>query len=655
MLFPSPSGGPFLRWFTPLLLLLLLIGAPGSGFAQVPDTIPRDTVPRDTLVLPVPPEAMVRDTLPTDALPPTAVDTLVPPPVIPAFPDPGVVGWAVERWHFDRQMLLRFNGLSLLELLERVPGFDVTRGGGFGHPAAAAVLGQGGGRLRVFRDGFELDPGGAHALDLQQIGLIDLESVRLERGPGEARLHLRTFRLTDPRAFSEIEAGTGNYQARILRAMLARTVWTNSVVTAAYDLTSSAGFRFAEPFSFTSATLRWDYSPRETAGLQLEHRRVGVGRESTRYPADFRRVETVLRARSRPSPDLTIEALGALTNHAPAGDDIPPGGSVPVGTDTLDLPLRTQQLGVRAVLLRSYGFAEAGVRTWGTGAETPSARTELLGRAGIHPSSWLAFEASASTVFAAPGSAGLLQLTARAGGVGGLTLFGSAALGERILLFRSDTLLAAPAAPGNPQDEPQIELVREARFAEILSSARGLRGGVEWSSRWGTVGGALLVADAGTFAPFGGGLDRGMPPLAVRQATGSEGNASLPLSFLLRGLSAEGWYVAWSSGGGRPFLPRQQFRGALTFHRVAYGGQFEPFLRIERLHRGSTLVPNLDRTAFVATDPYSQLNLSLQLRVLDVRAFLLYENILNEIAADVPGRFLPGARTMYGLRWVFRN
>jgi hypothetical protein len=49
-------------------------------------------------------------------------------------------------------------------------------------------------------------------------------------------------------------------------------------------------------------------------------------------------------------------------------------------------------------------------------------------------------------------------------------------------------------------------------------------------------------------------------------------------------------------------------------------------------------------------------NIFLQIRVLDVRAFLIVENLLNNAqVADLvgPNRFYGGQRAIYGVRWHF--
>jgi hypothetical protein len=110
--------------------------------------------------------------------------------------------------------------------------------------------------------------------------------------------------------------------------------------------------------------------------------------------------------------------------------------------------------------------------------------------------------------------------------------------------------------------------------------------------------------------------------------------------------------------GDRPYLPEQSGRIALEAHGLFFGGQLEPSLRVEALHHGAARVPSgVDATAFDGTSlAYTQANLQLQIRILDVRAFFIFDNITDQrVLADFPGRPLPGGRFYYGLRWTFRN
>jgi hypothetical protein len=107
--------------------------------------------------------------------------------------------------------------------------------------------------------------------------------------------------------------------------------------------------------------------------------------------------------------------------------------------------------------------------------------------------------------------------------------------------------------------------------------------------------------------------------------------------------------------GGRPYLPVEQARASLEFHDLFYEDQLEPTLRFDLTQRGAAIVP-LAGGEEATTDPYALLDLFLQIRILSVRAYLLWPNLFNyRTAFDVPGQRLPSTRLIYGVRWFFRD
>ncbi|CAN5851982.1 hypothetical protein BH23GEM6_BH23GEM6_25230 [soil metagenome] len=646
-----------------ITLILLLMGALFAPplRAQVP-TAPGDTIPRDTtLRVRIPPQAMESDTLPRDTLRTTLPDTLAPPPHLPRYPQPEQLGWAAARWQWDRPDLLRFHGLTLLELLERTPGLIVTRAGGPGMPAGTAAFGQGGGRLRVFRDGFELDPLNVSTLDLQQIGMLDLDQIRIERTLAETIVHLRTFQLPDRRPFSEVEVGTGNFQARFLRAMFTRPVFRQSVVTAAYDLTGAGGFRFREPSSVTSGRIRLDYPIGSASGIQLELNQVGVSRESPLFPGDFSRRELVLRGRTRLADGFTADAVLGRATHDPAIGEDPLTGALTAlsaATDTLDVRASSTQAAARTIYQTRFGFAEAGMR-FRAGADTgftgPS--RELTARGGLQPVPWLGVEGLLRSTRSSGEGASESQASLRTGAFLGLTAFASLSTGQRLVTQRDDfrrTEVDTILVDGVPTERSRQVLA--PRFSAVVADVGGTRVGLEWTYGRSRLGSAMINLEPTTVIAFGTGFDRGMPLTAVGRAQGIESHGSLSLPGRLEGLVLEAVYNRWLELGDRPYLPVEQARVAAIFSGLFREGQLEPNARLELTHRGASLVPNAGRTGFVRVEPYTMLDFSLQLRILDVRAFFIYENILNELdAVQIPGRFLPPTRTLYGMRWFFRN
>lgn len=623
-----------------LAFLLLAILLPSTAWAQDPDTIPPDTIP-GAVVIPVPPEQVEPDTLPADSL--QNADSAYVVPVFPRFPDRAPVGWSFGRWEWDRDALLHFHGLSLLDLLEQVPGLVVTRTGDYGVPAGLSALGMGGGRVRIFVDGYEMDPLGLVTPDVQQIGLVDLEAVRVERAAGEIRVELTPMRLPDARPYSLIEAGTGNYDNKLLRALLLRQWGHRSIITAGYDLLSTRGVAFSAPFSFGAGRIAWSYALSEKTGFQLQYQRDRVDRTAELYPLSAKVGTLLLRGRSELRPGLWVDGmLGRATRTPDEGD-------------SLTVQLRTVQAAARAGYRFDRGWAEASVRARsGSMSAVASPSLELATRGNVALLPLLSAEYDVRT--GAVDGAGGLQWsgTVRAGGAVGPALFASLSGGSRALGLARDSTSYIDRGP-DEFDEPRIDTVTAPVFATTSTGIGLVRLGAEWVRGDALLGVAALAEAAGTVVPFGLGFDRGVDAMDVDAAKGIEARASLPVPGTAGSLRLQGWVNYWTDRGGRPYLPKQQARASLQFNDEFYDGQLEPTLRFDLTQRTEALVP-LPGGTTSSTNPYAFLDLFLQIRILEVRAYLLWPNLFNyRTAFDVPDQRLPPTRLIYGVRWFFRN
>jgi hypothetical protein len=643
------------------LLLLLLAAWPVAGGAQVrpdtvrpdtilpdtvrPDTVPRDTVPRDTVApdsarIPVPAAGVEPDTLPNDsaAAPPLPVTVPDFPRVSPARPP----GFAVRRWEWDREALQRYHSLSVLDLLAEVPGLTIIRAGDFGSPAGLSAPGLGGGRLRVFLDGFELDPLGRATPDLQRYPLTDLDGVRVERAPGEVRVELFTYRVATPQPYSVVEAAGGTYRAKALHGLLSRGIGGRSVFTGSYDITTTEGFAFRAPFGVTARRVEWAYALSPRTSLLAEFRSDAVSRGTAAYPLAAGERMFLVRGRSELRPGLTLEAaLGQRRRSPDAGD-------------TLTVTLSSTQALLRAALETGRGWGEAGVRGRTAAEEAVAAPpAEAYASAGLALLPWLT--ATGDARWSSWGGAGGLTwgAGARAGGVTGPALFASLSGGTRALPLVSDstTYIRPPVlAP-----RQAVDTVVAPVYAAASTGVGELRLGAEWVGGGAEVGLAAVALGGGTVVPFGLGFDPLLDAVAVDAARGLEARAVLPIT---RGgaLRLDGWYSYWPERGGRPYLPEQQGRAALTLHGLFYDGQLEPTFRVELEQRGRTLAPVAGSADLAETSPYSLVNFFMQIRILDVRAFFRSDNLFNyRLAQDLPQQYLPGFRMLWGVRWVFRG
>jgi hypothetical protein len=158
----------------------LVAGAVLQSEAAAQDTTRarRDTarVRRDTTIrVPIPPQADTivkrdslaqRDSAVRARLARLAADSIKTPLARAELPELIDVARPTMRW--TRDSLFATGALTLLDLLERIPGLTALRGGWLATPMIGGYLGDIG-RVRVFYDGMEID-----GLDPRMGGVIDL-------------------------------------------------------------------------------------------------------------------------------------------------------------------------------------------------------------------------------------------------------------------------------------------------------------------------------------------------------------------------------------------------------------------------------------------------------------------------------------------------
>ena len=631
-----------------IALLVALAGcllAPARAAAQDPEPAPAPPIE-----IPIPDQELPGDTFPRAAIRDiTDPDTIGPAPVLPVFPRPAPTGYSAGVWEFDREALRAYHGFSLIELLERIPGLVLTRTGAFGMPMGTSVLGTGGGRVRVIMDGYEYDPLEGPTHDLQRIDLVDVAYLRVHRRPDEILLEIDRFRLEDAAPFTEVEAGTGDFRSRILRAFFSRPVLERNVLTVGLDIVDTSGQQGLQPFSATTGFARFDHTFNPDLGLQLEFRQRGDDREGF-FAESFSRRDLVLRGRGRFAGGITTDLVAGWGEWRDRAFE-PPLGADP-DTAFIDVPEErvasrsSTQLGVRGSWDPGplWGEASARLRPSVGGGLVPRRELRLSGGARLPMGSAEGElrEASRGGVAGLEWSAG-----ARLGPLVGASLFARAGGGSRGV----PRWLPDLAEPDDPLDPTPIP-TGAVEVMEVGSSWQ--RVGAEWEGWGAQLGVAALRSSVDSIAPYGLAFDWAAEPVPGSSVAGYEALAQLPL--LHPRLTLEGWYLTVPDALRRPYLPEYQWRGAFRFHAVLREGNFEPTFLAELHGRGRAMVPDLDGAAG-SVAPYTLMRASLQLRIIDVRAFATVENVLFRAGiADVPGLEQPVLmRAVFGARWQFFN
>jgi hypothetical protein len=155
----------------------------------------------------------------TDSGPDTAKvkpDTIKPP--VGRFADPALYEIGPQ-YDWNRTQLFALGALTVIDVLDRIPGVTTFRSGWLATPQTAAYANDFS-RVRVFYDGIEIDDldnrsGGV--LDLSSVQLWSLEHLSIERSAGELRIYMRTWRVDNTDPYTRTDVATGNESTNLYR------------------------------------------------------------------------------------------------------------------------------------------------------------------------------------------------------------------------------------------------------------------------------------------------------------------------------------------------------------------------------------------------------------------------------------------------------
>ena len=123
------------------------------------------------------------------------------------------------QYEWNRAQLFATGALTLVDLLDRIPGITTFRSGWLATPQTATFNGDFR-RVRVFYDGIEIDnldnkSGGV--LDLSTIQIWTLEHLSIERSASELRLYIRSWRVDNTDPYTRVDVATGNEETNLYR------------------------------------------------------------------------------------------------------------------------------------------------------------------------------------------------------------------------------------------------------------------------------------------------------------------------------------------------------------------------------------------------------------------------------------------------------
>ncbi len=183
----------------------------------------------------------------TDSGPDSArikTDTIKPP--IGRFADPALYEIGPQ-YEWNRAQLFATGGLTVIDVLDRIPGVTTFRSGWLATPQTATYGGDFR-RVRVFYDGIEIDDldsrtGGV--LDLSTVQLWSLEHLSIERSASELRIHMRTWRVENTDPYTRVDVATGNEDTNLYRGFYGKRLDNGGAIQFAGQQFGVTSSRFA--------------------------------------------------------------------------------------------------------------------------------------------------------------------------------------------------------------------------------------------------------------------------------------------------------------------------------------------------------------------------------------------------------------------------
>jgi TonB-dependent receptor-like protein len=609
----------------------------GTAGAQVRDT---SRVRRDTSVVPVPVPAdsaaadsarlanALADSLNAIAKRKTAADTIKRPLAraeSPLTPD------ITESYRWGRDEILATGAISLSDLVERVPGVTMYRGGWAVMPHTGAYFGDFG-QIRVFRDGVELDPldrrsgfngvaGGT--LDLALIPIWNLEEVVVEQGAQQLRVYLRTWRVARTTPYTRVDISTGDLETNTYRGYYGRRFGGGGALQVGAQQLSTTDPRLGGDgdqlaiFGRTGwAGKRWSVD----ALFDRTHRTRNVAVDDESAPVlpgvDASRTDAYLRAGyGDPEAGGWAQLIAATARYSeslknPAGSSGIPG--LPV--DTVDTTSS------RAQYVVAGGYTRGAIRLSGT-----ARLRSFQGLTYLSPSVRAAYDRRLLSV----------------------SLFGereSEAARYRVDgMVRVRPLSFLTLGGGVSRSAPDPD--DGSGTTTSLRGEAALRLGRLW------ITGGVVQRDTVV-----------VPPPVIFD-TAFRAVRRVPATLLLASIRGPLWKaITLDVVGVRAkedgfYQPQYEVRSELyvstswldRFPR----GNFHVKASVMHEYRTAALFPRGDEV--VKSSQYRTIGTLLEIRLLDAVLFYQFRNLLGDIYEQVPGLIMPRQAQLYGVRWEFYN
>ncbi len=559
-----------------------------------------------------------------------------------------------HRW--NRDSLFSSGALTLADFLDRVPGFTSLRARFYLAPQVGSYNGDVA-RVRLFLDGVELealDPRSRGITDLTLFPLAALEELVVERGAGELRLLMRSWRGPQvTTAQTRADVYTGDNRSNTFRGYLAR--------------------RAQNGFAFQAMLQQRSTDDRQLGGdgdATTVFTRAGIVKPKWSLDATLVRV----RALQQPLAIFPNTLFQAAGRPLPAYEQVQRDAYLRFGMgDVTRGPWLQVIAASRENVEQSPTRAADATRGFAAdSADTTTTSTQYVATVG-----WSSPRAHASATERLRRVAGrtLHQPSVRLGV--DLGRFTGTAYAERnpfrevtsadlFLRLQATPWLAASGAVSYgttgsitiPIDSSSIAIPVDSTdvvASLALPTARSARGEIAVRVKGVWLQGGLVVRDSAVLRPPGL-FDRATPVTAEGRAIGSTLQVIGPL---FRGFSIYVNGIRWNEPG--LYRPQTEVRSELAwrYRWVGAGGTgFRLMLAGTSEYRTEAFVPYLRPDGSVdvlPTFPTTPLGLRLEFTIRDATISAQVRNIIGTRYSTVPGLLMPGTLAVYGVRWSFWN
>lgn len=550
-------------------------------------------------------------------------DTIKPP--IGRFADPALYEIGPQ-YEWNRTQLFATGALTVVDLLDRIPGVTTFRSGWLATPQTATYNGDFR-RVRVFYDGIEIDnldtrTGGV--LDLSTVQLWSLEHLSLERSASELRIYMRSWRAENTDPYTRVDIATGNEDTNLYHGFYGKRFDNGGVLQFAGQQYGVASPRFAGSGDALSLLSRvgiakrgWSldgFVLRHHATRDIERPVAGAGRPPV-LALDATHTDAYIRAavggvESGPWAQVTVASLAF---KGTTGPDRRVGATT---SDTLERRLSETQYNVSAGYTLGAARLEVEDRLRALGGSTyngVSGRLDLVTPIGV--------------VNGFAEHDGFRKTTSVDGGIRAQPLPFIALSGS---IARS------------------IPMISGASTQSTTTSTRA-EVGLKLFGPWFSAG--FITTDRGPgLAPVV--YDTLLLPTDPGRITARTASIRGPIR---GGFGIDAWVTQWDTTGS--YQPRYESRSEINysnnFGKRFPRGDFE--IRVAGIfeYRGHTNFP-LD-AGDIETPVAKTLSGLLEIRIM--RAVLSYQqrNIMGYQYQVIPGFEMPRVLAIYGVRWDFWN